>query len=97
MQPDAYDILFTLADMPVAAEVRQEAVHVLQLLPTAPSIPADLRQALQAADADAFRHLRALIMGEGPGSWEAQPARLLYTLQVGSGDGGGGGGAGFKV
>jgi len=54
-QPSLYDVLLFLADLPHSREVRQEAVHMLQLLPTATWIPSSLAEALAAPTAEQVR------------------------------------------
>jgi hypothetical protein len=52
-----YDGLFMLADLPGPSELRQEAVKVLQLLPTSQAIPHALRQALCHHQLDGLQHV----------------------------------------
>ena len=47
-QPALYNVLLFLADLPHSREVRLEAVHMLQLLPTCTWIPEGLGEALAA-------------------------------------------------
>lgn len=50
-KPSLYHVLLFLADHPHSREVRQEAVHMLQLLPTCEWIPNGLAEALAAPSA----------------------------------------------
>lgn len=70
-----YETLFCLADLPGCPDIREQAVKVLQLLPTCPTIPERLRQSM-AHDIG----MSKIIMEHAQAMH--QPARLLYSLQV---------------
>ena len=77
MQEGIYDMLLDLADFCTAETVSQNAMAVLDLLPTAPSIVADLEQAFKEAQPQ--KAVKRVL--EGP-DLPNRHARLLYTLQV---------------
>ena len=87
-QADIHTMLLFLADLPEGPDVREAAFKLLQLLPTAPSVPDSLRQALQQGaplsalqqgEGAAYSALKALMLDP---AHTLQPARLLYSLQV---------------
>ena len=73
-QDGMYETLFRLADLPGFPDIREEAVQVLQRLPTCPTTPEQLKRSL-ALDIgiSEFFFDQGQIM---------QPAKLLYSLQV---------------
>ena len=73
-QDGMYDVLFSLSDLPGCPEIREQAVQVLQLLPTCPSIPERLRSALLQDSS-----VQRLILDPDQ---PVKPARLLYFLQA---------------
>lgn len=80
LQESIYDVLLLLADMPGNTHVREAAVSVLGLLPSASTIPQQLRSAFTHANPN--EQLQLLLLGSS--AHGIRPARLLYVLQVGS-------------
>lgn len=78
-QDNIFYVLLYLADLASAEDVRSSAACLLGLLPTSPSVRDHLWQALLGANP--VEQIQALYVDAD--TREVQPARLLYTLQVG--------------
>ena len=78
-----YPVLLALADFCEAPGVRQNAVQLLNSLPTQSQVLADLRAALQSPQPmQDFKKL--LYVQQADGALAMLPARLLYFLQASS-------------
>ena len=76
LQPELYDVLLCLADLCPDYMVRQNAMKLLDVIPTDGQIVQQLRAVLSSGNA--CESMRQLLIGSGV----VKPARLLYTLQV---------------
>lgn len=79
LQEGIYHVLFFLAGLPKLPELRQEAVQMLQLLPTCSWIPEQLQEALSSHDA--ANKLKSVLLEQQQQGALHLP-KLLYTLQV---------------
>ena len=76
LQPELYDVLLCLADLCPDYMVRQNAMKLLDVIPTDGQIVQQLRAVLSSGNP--CESMRQLLIGSGV----VKPARLLYTLQV---------------
>lgn len=77
LQPDVYDVLLSLADLSSDELVRQNAMQLLETMPTDSSVVQQLTAVLDSKSP--CQGMWQLLVGTGTA---AKPARLLYTIQV---------------
>ena len=77
MQPHLYDVLLCLADMCDDRLVRQNAMQLLEIMPTDSNTVEQLTTVIQSRGP--CQGMQHLLIGTGTAG---RPAKLLYTLQV---------------